>query len=102
MKSFLISDNRDTYVGLKLAGIRGVIVHDKDEILQELEKTLKNKEIGIIIITELILEKVKDKIMELKSKLEYPLIVVIPDRHGFKHEGDFITRYIQESIGLKL
>lgn len=102
MKSFLISDNRDTYVGLKLAGIRGVIVHDKDEILQELEKTLKDKDIGIIIITELILEKIKDKIMELKSKLEYPLIVVIPDRHGFNHEGDFITRYIQESIGLKL
>lgn len=102
MKSFLISDNRDTFLGLKLAGIRGVIVHDKKEILQELEKALKDKEIGIIIITELVLEKINDKVMELKAKLEYPLIVVIPDRHGFKHEGDFITRYIRESVGLKI
>ena len=101
MKSFLISDNRDTFVAMRLAGIEGVIVHEREEILMELEKAMKNKEIGIIIITELILEKVHDEIMDIKLKKKHPLIVEIPDRHGQRRDKDYITKYINNSLGLK-
>lgn len=101
MKSFLISDNRDTFVAMRLAGIEGVIVHERDEILRELEKAMENKDIGIIIITELILEKVKDEIMDIKLRKKYPLIVEIPDRHGQRRDKDYITKYINDSLGLK-
>lgn len=102
MKSYLISDNHDTYVAMRLAGITGVIVHEKDEIMDALSKALSDKEIGIIIITELILEKVKDEVMELKLSRKYPLIVEIPDRHGQRREDKYITRYINESVGIKI
>jgi len=102
MKSFLISDNKDTALGMRLAGINGVVVHEKNEIMESLNKALNNKDIGIIIITEKILKTANDEIMEYKAKLEFPLIVVIPDRHGFEYAGDFITKYIRESVGLKI
>ncbi len=102
MKSYLISDNRDTHVGMRLAGISGVIVHERDEIIKELNESLEDNEIGLIILTEKIYEKIKYRVIEIKTKKKYPLIVVIPDRHGFKREGDFITKYIKESVGLKI
>ena len=37
MKFFLISDNIDTQMGMRLAGIRGVVVHEPQEVRQALE-----------------------------------------------------------------
>ena len=51
MKSFLISDNRDTWVGMRLAGINGIIIHEKDELLEALNAARKDEEIGLIIMT---------------------------------------------------
>ena len=30
MKMFLISDNIDTYTGMRLAGVEGVVVHERE------------------------------------------------------------------------
>ena len=38
MKMYLISDNVDTYTGMRLAGVDGVVVHERDELKQALEK----------------------------------------------------------------
>ncbi|NLK98446.1 V-type ATP synthase subunit F [Defluviitalea saccharophila] len=100
MKSFLISDNHDTWVGMRLAGISGVIVHEKDEILKEIDKVLEDKEIGILIVTELIMETAKEELMELKMKQNYPLVIEIPDRHGFRNKENRTMSYIKESIGI--
>ncbi|HHW67988.1 MAG: V/A-type H+/Na+-transporting ATPase subunit [Epulopiscium sp.] len=100
MKSFVISDNHDTWVGMRLAGISGVVVHEKDEILKEIDKVLQDKEIGILIVTELIMEIAKEKLMELKMKPNYPLVIEIPDRHGFRNNDNRIMSYIKESIGI--
>ena len=35
MRFFLISDNIDTAIGLRLSGVNGVVVHERDEILEE-------------------------------------------------------------------
>ena len=32
MKMYLISDNVDTYTGMRLAGVDGVVVHERDEL----------------------------------------------------------------------
>ena len=32
MKMFLISDNIDTYTGMRLAGVEGVVVHEREEL----------------------------------------------------------------------
>lgn len=102
MKAFLISDNVDTQVGMRLAGISGVIVHDGDEILKELDNIKSSKDIGIILITEKLASLVREEINRLKLNMNIPLIVEIPDRHGTTREKESITKYIKESIGLKI
>lgn len=102
MKVFIISDNTHTLTGMRLSGIEGVIVHEREEILKELAKVKKNRDIGIILITELLAERVKLELDEIKLSSSLPIIVEIPDRHGTRRPPDFLTRYIRESIGLKI
>ena len=40
MKFFLLSDNVDTQMGMRLAGIEGIVIHERDEVLRELEKAM--------------------------------------------------------------
>ena len=40
MKMFLISDNVDTYTGMRLAGVDGVVVHEREELRDALENVL--------------------------------------------------------------
>lgn len=102
MRMFLISDNHDTKTGMRLAGIDGVLVHERKEVLMALRKTLEDKDIGIILITEKLVELVKEDIYGIKLTYQTPLIVEIPDRHGSKKPADFLTQYVREAIGLKI
>ena len=42
MKCFLLSDNVDTQIGMRLAGIEGVIVYKPDEIIAALDTAVKD------------------------------------------------------------
>jgi len=69
MKFYLISDNIDTHMGMRLAGINGVIVHEADEVKAELEKVLENREIAVVLITEKLVTLCHELIFEIKHKL---------------------------------
>ncbi|MCQ1529218.1 V-type ATP synthase subunit F [Lutispora saccharofermentans] len=102
MKMHLISDNADTLTGFRLAGIKGTVAHEGDEALEELKKACDNPDIGIILVTETLMEKMGQEIKNIKLDPKMPIVTVIPDRHGFRREKDYITRSIKESIGLKI
>ena len=102
MKVFLISDNTHTLTGMRLSGVEGVVVHEREEILRELEKVKKEADIGILLITELLMERVQPELNKMKLSRKLPIIVEIPDRHGTRRPTDFLTRYIKESIGIKI
>ena len=82
MKMYLISDNIDTWTGMRLAGVEGVVVHKKNELKEALDYP--------------------DLVNEVKLNHRHPLFVEIPDRHGTGRKPDFITSYVNEAIGLKL
>lgn len=102
MKMYLISDNVDTYTGMRLAGIEGVVVHEEAELREELEKVLADKEIGIVLLTEKFGRDYPGLIGDLKLNRRIPLFVEIPDRHGTGRSKNFITDYVNQAIGLKL
>ena len=102
MEVFLLSDNTHTLTGMRLSGIEGVVVHEKEEILKELAKIKERRDIGILLITELLAKRVQVELNKLKLSHSFPIIVEIPDRHGTSRPPDFLTRYIRESIGLKI
>lgn len=102
MKMYLISDNIDTLTGMRLAGVEGVVVHTQMELKQALESVLQNKEIGIVLLTEIFSRKFPDIVNDVKLKYKLPLFIDIPDRHGTGRKPNFITDYVNEAIGLKL
>ena len=102
MKMFLISDNIDTYTGMRLTGVEGVVVHEREEVRKALEDAITDKEIGIILLTEKFGSEFPDIIDDMRLNHRLPLIIEIPDRHGTGRAPDFILSYVNEAIGLKL
>ena len=102
MKVFILSDNTHTLTGMRLSGVEGVVVHEREDILKELAKVKEKRDIGILLITELLAERVQPELSKMKLSHTLPIIVEIPDRHGLRRPPDFLTRYIRESIGLKI
>lgn len=102
MKMFLISDNLDTLTGMRLAGINGVIAHTEFEINNELDIILRDREVGVLLITEKVGELIEKRVLDIKLNYQTPLVVQIPDRHGSDRGLDSITKYVRDAIGLKI
>lgn len=102
MRFYLISDNVDTQVGMRLAGIEGVVVHEAAEVQKALNEAMEMDDVAVILITETLLTLCSDMVYDLKLNRKRPLIVEIPDRHGNGRTKDSITRYVREAIGVKI
>ena len=102
MKMYLISDNVDTLTGMRLAGVDGIVAHEKDELRTAIETAMEDKSVGVILLTERLGREFPDLLNEIKLARTMPLLVEIPDRHGTGRKKDFITSYVNVAIGLKL
>lgn len=102
MKAFIVSDNHDTLVGMRLAGIQGCLVHTHKEASIAIKEALKKKDIAILAITEKAAAMIPEVMQMLRERGELPLVVEIPDRFGTSRGPDFLTRYVQEAIGVKM
>ena len=102
MKMYLISDNVDTLTGMRLAGVDGVVVHERNELREAIENAMSDKTVGIILLTEKFGREFPDLIDEIRLENTMPLLIEIPDRHGTGRKEDFITSYVNEAFGLKL
>ncbi|MDU7336925.1 MAG: V-type ATP synthase subunit F [Clostridium sp.] len=102
MRFYLISDNSDTLVGMRLAGIPGTMAHDVGEVRKALNDAIEMKDVAVILMTERLISMCPELVYDLKLNLKRPLIVEIPDRHGNGRTKDSITRYVREAIGVKI
>ena len=75
MKAFLVSDNHDSLVGMRLAGVQGCLVHTSEEAFDAIENVLKQKDIAILAITEKAAEMAPNLIQQLRERGELPLVV---------------------------
>ena len=82
--------------------MEGVVVHEREELYDTLQKTLADKEIGIILLTEKFGKEFPDILEDVRLNHKLPLLIEIPDRHGTGRRPDFITAYVNDAIGLKL
>ena len=78
MKMYLISDNVDTYTGMRLAGVDGVVVHERDELKKALEKVLSDPTVGIVLLTEKFGQEFPDIIDTFRLERKMPLLIEIP------------------------
>ena len=102
MRTMLISDNNDTLVGMRLGGVKSVLASNREEVIEAIEFALSKEEVGILIVTERVFEMAKAELLDIRMNRRTPLIVEIPDRHGQIRDDNYITQYINESVGIKL
>ena len=98
MKIYLVSDNVDTLVGMRLAGIEGCVVHEQGELKKAIDHALEDKEIGILLLTEKFGREYPELINKVKLDHKLPLIIEVPDRHGTGRKPDFITSYGNQKL----
>ncbi len=102
MRCFLISDNIDTQMGMRLAGVEGVIVHTREETLSALSKAMHTDGVAVVLITEKLAALCAAEVQELKMHTPQPLLVTIPDRHGTSDMTAAISRYLAETVGIHI
>lgn len=89
MHAFAIG-NRDMVTGFRLIGVKGFAVSSSDEAWHVLSKTVENIDIAVIIIDEEFSEEIRDKIDELRLRLDRPLIVEVPGESGPRGETNIL------------
>ena len=100
MKSYLLCKNKETLISLRLAGIDGRLIKEKENIEEAIDDLIEKKDIGIIVISEDIAYENKDYIMERKLRSKDTLIIQIPEPGGSK-DTNYIMEHIQKTIGIK-
>lgn len=96
---YLISDNIDTQMGFRIAGIEGIVVHEYDELKAAVESVLKDASIGILLLTTKLYEMDRDYFLELKLNVRRPLIVEISDRHKSHEIQSMLDETIAKIVG---
>jgi V/A-type H+-transporting ATPase subunit F len=101
MRLYLICDNDDTAVGMRLAGIEGTLTSDRKVVVKTLNEVSQDESIGIILINQTLSDMCASEIAEFRKNHSLPLIVEIPDRNS-KGTSDTISAYVREAIGIKI
>ncbi len=89
-------------MGFKLAGLENTVQVAQEGYQQELEKTIANKEYGIIITNEKMLNNIDWRLKKKLDSTAYPVIVPMPDFSGESLEGDEIRNLIKRALGFDL
>lgn len=100
MRLYLICDNDDTALGLRLAGVEGDVTDNREEAAELLEKAAQNSDIGIILMNQNLASLCSDAISSFRRAHSLPLIVEIPDRNS-DGTSNSIADYVSEAIGIE-
>jgi V/A-type H+-transporting ATPase subunit F len=101
MKIASLCDN-DTAVGLRLAGVKELFIPDGNE--KELWfKVSERDDIGILLITEKIVEELDKYLKDFRIRNNIPIIIEIPDKKGrITGHVDFVSHLIKKAVGIEV
>ncbi len=102
MKCFLISDNTDTQMGMRLAGVEGVVVSKRQDAMDALNDAASRSDIAVVFVTRRIVEFCGQEISAMKLTLRQPLIVEIPDSNGDSHISETLSGYVSDAVGIRI
>lgn len=104
MAKIAVIADRDTAVYFRLAGIKDSYpVKDPQEAERKLIEIAQNPEIAVIIIAEILAEKLQHTIAKITERRLYPLIISIPDKHGpIPRKIDPIAELIKRTVGVEI
>ncbi|MCI5775847.1 MAG: V-type ATP synthase subunit F [Aerococcus sp.] len=100
MKSFVLTDHVRTLTGLRLAGVPGEYVTDKEQFTQTFQKVIADSSIGILMISPDLIEQNQEMVDDVRFNRSQPLIVEAPEDQ--QENTASIAEIIQKAIGLSL
>ncbi len=89
-------------MGFKLSGIDDTVQVDEKTVQSELEKALANKDFGIIVTNEYLLNRIDWRLKKKLDSIAYPVVIPMPDYSGKSTEGDEIRNLIKRALGFDL
>lgn len=101
MRMYLLSADKDTLTGMRLAGIDGEIIQSREEFEDAVLRATQNEEIGILLVAKTLASQYADEIIEIKKRGKL-LVTQIPDMLDPTAASDSITRYVQEAVGISM
>jgi V/A-type H+-transporting ATPase subunit F len=97
---FVIGD-RDTVLGLRLAGAEGKVVRSRQEAEQALQQVLRKGETDLLLITRQWSREMQGRLDKLRMERLRPAIVVIPGRE-LRAPEQTVGELVQQAIGISL
>lgn len=101
MKFYLVTDDADTCVGMRFAGVASALVHDAAEALSALERASGDGQTGILFVTQGVKKMCAEKIAALSSGSR-PVVVEIPDSKNAGKTGGAVADYIRATVGISI
>jgi V/A-type H+/Na+-transporting ATPase subunit F len=98
---FVIGDE-DTVLGFSLVGVAGRVATDADEARDVFRGAIRNRSIGIIVITEPVADLIRGVVDEYVFTSDFPLILEIPDRHGRAEGRPGLREVVDQAIGIRV
>ena len=100
MRAYLISDNAETYEGMRLAGIDGMVTESPALIGKALLSLSHSADCALILITERAYELAREEVDAFMATHTRPIVTRIPDRHGSAGQQG-VSNFFQNGIGLR-
>jgi V/A-type H+-transporting ATPase subunit F len=103
MKIGVIGD-ANTVLGFRLTGVRETReTEDPREALEALKSFFKDKDMGLVIITERLADHLRAEIERLTRGVVTPLLVEIPDKEGpIERKVDPINALVRRAVGVEI
>ena len=94
--------DKDTAVGLQLAGIKETYV-SKEDVAKIWNELSDREDIGIVFITEKVAEELQRELKDFRLQNNIPIILEIPDKKGrLKDHVDFVSHLIKKAVGIEV
>lgn|SRR3989338_5221722 len=103
MNACILAD-KETLTGFQLAGIKKCIeaAESKEELLNQFISLHREKETGIIIISQEISMKLRKEILKVLEEKSLPAVIEIPDKNGVIEGESLIEAITNKAVGSKM
>jgi V/A-type H+-transporting ATPase subunit F len=94
--------DQDTAIALRLGGIHEVYV-PKDNLISLWNSITERNDVGIVFITEQLVEDLGNHLSDYRIRNTFPLIIELPDKKGRKKDHvDYISHLIKKAVGVEV
>src|SRR5699024_4015140 len=102
MKSYVLTDNIYTLVGMQLSGVEGQLIKPADSFDTVFNEVIKNDEIGILMIAPKLIEANQKKVDNVRFNQAVPLIVEISGADEYIDNQNKITENNQNEVNISV